>query len=136
MKPSWQQEIQKLHRFFEGWLSGALPPTDATFTRLERALDETFTFISPAGRRLDREGILAMVRAGHGGRPDLKIWIEKPCLRLRHGELTVATYEEWQEASGVRTARLSTVIFADRPGDAHELAWLHVQETWLEPDDG
>src|SRR5262245_29942975 len=127
----WHAEIVGLHDFFQSWLDGTLPPTEAAFARLIDATGDEFTLITPAGDVVTREPLLSQLRAAHGSRPGWRMWTERPQLRFRHGDLTVATYEEWQQTGDTITARISTAVFRDRPGAPNGLIWLHVHETWL-----
>jgi hypothetical protein len=130
--PAWQAEIVELHDFFEGWLGGALPDSDAAFARLPATMAAEFALVSPGGERAEREQLLAQLRAAHGSRPGWRIWIANAALRVAEGGLLLATYEEWQRhADGAVTGRLSTVLFRERAGAPHGLDWLHVHETWL-----
>lgn len=134
--PPWQAEIVDLHAFFEQWLGGALPATDAAYARLTDTMDPAFAIVTPAGALVERAVLVPQLRAAHGSRPGWRIWIERPALRFQRGELTGATYEEWQHrADGVVTARLSTVVLRAQAGTPNGLAWLHVHETWLAPRD-
>jgi hypothetical protein len=127
----WHAEIVELHGFFQGWLGGTLPPTDAAFARLADATDSEFILITPAGEVIRRQLLLSQLRAAHASRPDWRMWIERAQLRCQSGDLTVATYEEWQQAGDTTTMRISTAVFRNRRGAPHGLAWLHVHETWL-----
>lgn len=128
----WQSEIVELHAFFEGWLGGTLPATDAAYARVVDTMAPEFAIVTPGGELLLREQLLAQIRGAHGSRPGWRIWIERPALRLAFGGVTVATYEEWQRyGDGAVSARLSTAIFRAQAGAPHGLAWLHVHETWL-----
>jgi hypothetical protein len=131
----WHAEIVGLHEFFQGWLDGTLPPTDAAFARLVDATGDEFTLITPAGDVVTREPLLAQLRAAHASRPGWRMWIERAELRFQRGDLTVATYEEWQQAGDAITAQISTAVFCDRPGAPNGLLWLHVHETWLPQND-
>jgi hypothetical protein len=129
----WHAEIVELHDFFQGWLGGALPATDAAYARLVDTMAEEFAIVGPDGALTRRPELLARLRAAHGSRPGWTMWIERAELRSRSGGLTIATYEEWQrQASGAVTARISSVVFRDQPGAPNGLAWLHVHETWLQ----
>ncbi|HWQ13936.1 MAG TPA: hypothetical protein VNL77_14145 [Roseiflexaceae bacterium] len=130
--PPWHTEIVELHDFFQGWLGGALPATEAAYARLVDALAPEFALITPGGELLAREPLLAQLRTAHGSRPGWRMWIERPQLRFAQGGLTIATYEEWQRhADGAISGRLSTVVFRAQPDAPGGLAWLHVHETWL-----
>lgn len=129
--PPWHAEIVELHEFFQGWLDGTLPPTDAAFARLVDSTGAQFTLISPSGELATREALLRDLRAAHGSRPGWRMWIERAQLRCQRGGLAVATYEEWQQDAAGTTARISTAVLAEQAGAPNGLAWLHVHETWL-----
>jgi len=128
----WQREIDQLHELFATWIGGADEQAEDALGRLERALAETFTFITPSGELLDREGILGAVRGARGARPGLAIRIRESRLLHSAGDCLVVAYEEWQEAAGERTGRLSTVVFRRRAAAPNGLTWLHVHETWID----
>ena len=130
--PPWHAEIVELHDFFQGWLGGALPATDAAYARLSDTQSPEFAIVTPGGERIAGPALLAQLRAAHGSRPGWRMWIENAELRFTQGGLTVATSEEWQRhADGTLTGRLSTVVFRDQPGTPNGLVWVHVHETWL-----
>lgn len=131
--PNWQREIENLHVFFEDWLGGNLPCAKMSFERLERALAPSFVIITPEGTVCARAPLIDSLYKGHGSRRGLRIRIKHPTLRFEKSDLTVATYEEWQEHAETTTARLSTVVFQKNTGGAYSdaLRWLHVHETWL-----
>ncbi len=128
---AWHAEIVELHEFFQGWLDGTLPAMDAAFARLTDTTDAAMLLITPAGEIIPRQVLLTQLRAAHGSRPGWRMWIERAQLRCQSGDLLVATYEEWQQTGGTTTARISTVVFRNRPGTPNGLVWLHVHETWL-----
>lgn len=131
-----RREIEALHQFFEDWLSGECPNTDATLERLRRALAPEFRLIHPSGRWTTRADILAGLRDRHGRQPGLTIDIRDVRLRQATDEIAVATYEEWQESKASTDGRLSTVTFRREADAPNGLRWLHVHETWLEsPED-
>lgn len=127
-----RREVQALHQFFEAWLSGERPNTDASFRRLDRALAPAFRLIHPSGDRRSRDDILTGLRGAHGSRPALTIDIRNVQLRGNGARLLVATYEEWQQSADTEDGRLSTVVFARHPEGPNGLRWRHVHETWLQ----
>lgn len=127
-----QQEIEALHRFFEDWLGGTCPNTDAAFDRVRQALAPSFHLIHPEGRMMSRENILSGLRKNHGGHPDLTIQIRNVQLLQTGDDLLVATYEEWQENDATTDGRLSTVAFCCDAESPNGLRWQHVHETWLQ----
>ena len=128
-----QREIVELHRFFLGWFTGKLDPTDRAFERLERALADDFEIVSPDGRRRPRHELVNVIRAAHGSRPAnaFRIWIQDVRVRPLGPCLQTATYEEWQELDGRRQARVSSAVFRGAPGTPNGLAWVHLHEVWM-----
>lgn len=125
-------EIVELHRFFEGWLGGALPADEPSFTRLTRALAEDFEMIGPDGRLIPRAVLLEELRVAAGGQPGLRIWTEHESPRVVGGGLVLATYHEWQSLpDGEPRGRASTVLLRVRAQAPGGLEWLHVHETWI-----
>jgi len=127
-----QQEIEDLHRFFQGWFSDGDP--QLTLTRLSGVLAEGFELIDPDGGRSTRQVLLDRLEAARGAHSsDLRIWIEDMRVRRldEHGQLLMATYEEWQETGGDRRGRLSSALFRARADAPNGLEWLHVHEVWL-----
>lgn len=130
--PDWHAEIIDLHEFFQGWLGGTLPKTDAVYARLVDTMAAEFSIVTPGGVQIPRTTLLEQLRAAHGSRPGWTIWIENAQARYQQGGLTVATYEEWQrQADGNVTGRLSTVVLREQAATPHGLSWVHVHETWL-----
>jgi hypothetical protein len=127
----WQTEINELHAFFTAWLAGELPNDAATFARCAETMAAGFAIVGPDGRLTERDDLIVGLRAAHGARPKLRIWIERPLLRRREGRLSVVTYEEWQTEAGRTTARASTALFLDDPDAPNGLLWAHVHETWM-----
>jgi len=125
-------EIEELHRFFDGWLRGDRPETDAAFERVQQALDPEFRLIHPSGAWRGRDDILKGLRRGYGGHPDLAIHIRDVRLVKEGEELLLATYEEWQEGGDSTDGRLSSVLFRRAEGAPNGLRWVHVQETWIQ----
>lgn len=129
-------EIERLHRFLEQWLNGALDWSDEVFEDgIGRRLHPNFINIQPAGIVLSCETILDQIRSGHGRSPDFRIRIRNVQLHqvLDDKDMLLATYEEYQR--GARNsarpdnARLSTALFAEIETGA--LEWRHIHETWL-----
>jgi len=127
-----RKEIQELHQFFEGWLSGRLPKTDEAFDRVENALAPGFQLIHPAGKYRAREKILSGLRQAHGSAPSLAIEIREPSLLRAGKDLILAGYEEWQSSADGTDGRISTALFGRDSGRPNNLVWQHVHETWLQ----
>ena len=129
---SWHAEVVGLHDFFQGWLDGTLPETDAVYARLAATTAPEMLIVTPGGERVLGAQLAAELRGAHGSRPGWRMWIEAAELRLEAGGLLVVTYEEWhRSAAGEVRGRLSTAVLREQAGTPHGLAWLHVHETWL-----
>lgn len=123
------REVEELHAFFEGWLSGALPKDRGVFARLEEALVPEFEMVVPSGEELGRDVLLKSLWDGHAKSEGLLIRIES-CRVLWCDEAgtCLARYEEVHQ--GPRASRrVSTALFRARGSD-RALAWVHVHETW------
>ncbi len=127
-----EQEIVALHQFFEGWLSGRMDASPASFEALERALAPGFSMVAPDGRRLTREAVMGWLKAAHGQRgPQFRIWIEAVSLLADRGEVLLASYDECQDDGARQTRRRATGVFARSLEAPGTLAWLAVHETWV-----
>ncbi|MEQ8369872.1 MAG: DUF4440 domain-containing protein [Alphaproteobacteria bacterium] len=129
------REIHALHLFFQDWLSGAADNTTDRFAEFEAVSGPGFSHIAPDGTLRPRQALHHWLRGAHGAAQGvgLRIWIDNAHGRIVGDGLILMTYEEWQEAAGRTTARLSSALFAADPKARHGVVWLHVQETWL-PD--
>lgn len=128
-----EQEIIRLHDFFQEWLEGSVAATEAEFARFLLATSASFTLISPDGQAAGRETTSAWIYAAHATRPGFRLWTDEHCLRASGEDWALATYREWQTHAGVTTVRLSSALLV---ADSHAplgLSWLHVQETWINP---
>ena len=130
-----EKEVVELHRFFQDWFNGVLPPTEEAFRRFDSVMAERFMIISPEGVPAEREELVDRLRQAHGiwrqtGQPG-RIWIEN--LRVRHqvGQQAMVLYEEWQEIEGESRGRLSTAVLQRRDHTPNGVEWLHVHEVWL-----
>lgn len=134
MQSACLREIGELHDFFQAWMRGELPRTDAAFARFPAALDARFMLISPAGQAAGVEETVAWIRSAHGSRPDFRLWTTDHQVRFEAAGCVLATYQEWQTRDGVTTTRLSSVLFRADPAAPNGVAWVHVHETWLAQD--
>ena len=128
-------EIDLLHRFFVAWFLGSCPKSRASFARVADALAPGFVQIDPQGRERRRAPLLAALRVAFGchAGEDFVIRIVRPKIRLVHRGLALATYEERQRSGGATTRRRSSALFAPAPTAPAGVAWLYLQETWIEP---
>lgn len=124
-------EVEELHAFFQAWLDGSLPNSDAVFSRFTAVTDPAFTLISPAGQVEDAAAAAQWIYAARGTRPGVRLWTDQHTLRCADERTAVVTYREWQTNAGVTTLRLSTAVLAADPAAPNGLRWLHVHETWL-----
>ena len=127
------QEVVDLHAFFQAWLVGSVPGTDEAFAQLEVVLEQTFSMVTPDGRRLGRREVIENLRRAHGakGPPGaFHIAIREPEVLLLAEPLVALGYIEEQDTAGALTRRRSTALLAVYPKAA---TWLAVHETWVEP---
>jgi hypothetical protein len=124
----WEREIRQLHEFFEGWLDGSLPDTDAAFARLTEALAPDFTMIVPEGETIDRSELLTRLRPANGRAPR-RITIDETHLIGQSGDMIVAAYTETHKRPDKERSRVSTVVFVKDGAAPNGLRWLHIQET-------
>jgi hypothetical protein len=119
------EEVARLHGFFQEWFHGTLRPDE--FAVCEAALVPGFAIVTPAGQLLERDEILHVVRAHHGGEsPDFRIeTMGRRCDRV--GDIHVTTYEE-RHLGPRPTVRLSTAVLSEA-GD--RFGWHRVHETWI-----
>lgn len=127
------QEVIDLHTFFEAWLGGALPATDAAFARFMDATDPGFTLIGPDGATIHAAAVADWIRGAHATRPGFRLWTTDHQLCYADGVCALVTYLEWQTRDGVTTCRISTALFVAAPGAPNGFAWRHVHETWRTP---
>ncbi|MEV3984511.1 DUF4440 domain-containing protein [Nonomuraea sp. NPDC049758] len=113
-----EAEIVRHHEVIERWLTGAAAREE--FARFADAHAPGFTLITPDGRTLTRDQVLAEVETLHGRAPELTIEIRDVRIIASDGALVAATYQEVQPD---RT-RQSTVVL-------QSATWLHLHETWL-----
>jgi hypothetical protein len=121
-----EAEVRELHAFFERWYCGAADPRE--IIRLD-VLADSFVMIGPDGREFDVQMVRASVEAAYGSR-STKFNIRNVAVRPN---APIGTYEEWQTAEGITTARISTAVMMPAVDTPNGLRWLHLHETWL-PD--
>jgi hypothetical protein len=130
-----EDEIRRLHVFFEAWMSGRLPESESAFAPFPAALAADFTMVGPDGASRDRAAIIALVKGFHGARGAVfRIWIEDAHVLLAQPGMALVRYDECQhiaDQAGARdTRRRCTAMLTDADG---EWRWLAVQETWVAP---
>jgi hypothetical protein len=128
-----RHEVVGLHEFFVGWLTGSLEESDEVFGRFLDALHPDFSMIAPSGVVLDRDAVLASVRAGHGtADASLAIEIRDVVECLISGDAVVVRYEEWQFIGGaVDSRRVSSAVLVRTPGAGDAVRWRHLHETFV-----
>lgn len=124
----WRREIIELHEFFQAYFLAEVDSID----RFESVLEPDFTMIDPSGATADRDQVIDAVRAGHGHTRSLVIETSDHTLLAERPGLVVARYVETHHLSSRSNHRITTVVFADRPGLPCGVGWLHAHETWLD----
>lgn len=141
-----RREVEELHAFFEGWFNDDLPMPDDAFKRFEDALDDSFEIVTPDGVERPKPEIVELVRGAHSTRKsalDPRIAPKAPVrIRVVHRgrrplgqHLHLVVYEEWQSHASAEKGRISTALLTEVHPTRHRpygLAWLHVQETWIQ----
>ncbi len=126
---TWLKEVTELHDFFEGYFLGTLPADD--LVRLEAALADDFTILSPDGSVSTRDATIHAIRQGHDHTKSLKITITEPSLLIASDEVVVARYVENHELTNGSNHRWSIVAFRKDPDGPNGLRWVTVHETWV-----
>ncbi len=128
------QEVIDLHAFFEAWLGGTAPQTEAAFARLDRALAEGFTMVTPDGVRLPRAAVIEWLRQAHGAKAafgPFRIAIAEAELVHLAVPLVVLGYVEQQTLGGAIGRRRSTGLIEAVPAADDRVRWLALHETWI-----
>ncbi|MFM7346812.1 MAG: DUF4440 domain-containing protein [Tagaea sp.] len=122
------KEIEELHAAFARWMGAG----DDVFARFEASFAPGFSMVGPSGARLDRAGVLAMLRDRRGAfGPAFGIEIRAPVeLASGPGFLAVG-YDEIQVNRPGPLARRASAVFAPAAAAPNGLVWLLVHETWL-----
>ena len=124
---NWQQEVEKLHRFFDQWYNAACSQDDLPV--LEDALDEDFSLVAPSGVVLSRREIIDVVTRGYGQRPGLEITVNHFATLLETPEVVVGRYVERHQLAEEVSERVSLAVFRCATEDGR-LRWVAVHETW------
>lgn len=131
-------EVHELHRFFADWFTGRVPFGDNELRRVRDVLHPEFEIITPAGRILDRDRLLDVLRRGYGTRSaatGFAIRVDGYRGRPLGAGVHLVRYEEWQkEPDGGARGRLSTALFREWPGTPNEVQWMHLHEVGLPSD--
>lgn len=123
------KEIEEIHAAFARWMG---PGDDAAFARFEAAFAPGFSMVGPSGARLDRAGVLDMLRARRAAfGPEFRIEIHAPVpLAAGPGFLAVG-YDEIQSNRPGPLQRRASATFAPDATGPNGLRWLLVHETWI-----
>jgi hypothetical protein len=124
------REIEALHAAFAVWMG--LGGDDAVFARFEAAFAPEFSMVGPGGQRLDRAGVLAMLRSRRAAfGPDFAIRIDGAAALAAGPGFVAAGYDEIQSNRPGPLRRRATALFRPDPAGPNGLLWLAVHETWL-----
>jgi hypothetical protein len=129
-----REEIVRLHRIIERWLSGRARVDGPDLDEFRAALAPGFTMVDPDGDVGQRDEVLAMVRAAHGVQPTIKIRICDVALvasDAARSTVVVARYrEDHHGTTAQRPCRFATVVFIRDDHAPHGPRWKHLHETW------
>ena len=129
------REVVELHDFFGDWLRPDGRPAFG-IDRLEAALDRGFRLITPDGRILERGAVIAWIATARGSRAvDFRIAVSDFHAVWRSDEAVLLEYVETQYGQGKTTRRQSTALMGREPAAPLGVAWVHLQETWLQNAD-
>lgn len=125
-------EILGLHAFFVAWFSGELRE-DAALHRAESAFHADFTMITPDGCLHDRAAVIERIRSARGSAaPAFQIEIEDIARVWDDKDAILVRYVEAQSSAGRHTKRRSTALFVRSDEAMNNVAWRHLQETWMQ----
>jgi hypothetical protein len=136
------REVVELHDFFCAWLRPAAangPQLDPA--RFERVLDPEFRLVGPDGRVRERATIVAWLHDLRGGRgADFTMQVSDFTPVWQQGDAILLEYVETQYLHGKTTQRHSTALLRRAPESPAGIApagiaWVHLQETWLQTVD-
>lgn len=126
------REIEALHDAFALWMGPG--GGDTVFARFEAAFAPEFTMVGPGGQRLDRAGVLDMLRARRAAfGPGFAIRIDGAVPLAAGAGFLAVGYDEIQSNRPGPLRRRASALFAPAPAGPNGLRWLAVHETWL-PD--
>ena len=129
-------EVVDLHRFFVDWFDRRRCDK-ADFSRFENVMGEGFSMVVPSGQLLDRDAVLAHVRASRATFDgDFAISIEDIRPGWQAGDVIVLTYVESQQRASKASRRRSSAVFTVNSSAPNGVEWRHLHETWLQvPED-
>ena len=127
-----EEEVERLHRFFQGWFNGDAGLSLSEFTDV---LDEGFTIVSPSGIKANRHEIVAAVQ-GAFGNSTVAIGIENMDTTVVD-TVGICSYVEVHRLNEAISRRLSTAVLRISTEPDGRPMWLTVHETWIDStDDG
>jgi len=134
-----REQIVGLHEFFVAWFGGTASDDDESFSAgFVRRFDPACVLVSPGGMVVPLAQLTKMIRSGHGKNPEFRIQIRNIVVRREHRQFVLATYEEWQRnalnSKPRDNARVSSVWFKRERSAVGGLAWMHIHECWLPPE--
>jgi hypothetical protein len=101
--------------------------------RFERAFAPEFRLVGPDGRVRARETITAWLHDLSGGRgADFRMAVSDFREVWSQGDAILLEYVETQYLQGKTTQRQSTALLRRAPDAPIGIAWVHLQETWLQ----
>ena len=125
-------EVTELHAFLGKWFNGAVPKTEASFSKLSTAWPPSFTLIDPRNVRHSAESLLAQTYEQHGQFRGLSIQIRNAQVSCESHGVCVVTYEEWHTDPNLVEGRLcSATLVPAPPGSTAIMLWVHVHESKL-----
>lgn len=123
-------EVQRLHVFFQNWLSSA-DDNEAGWQGFSDALADGFEMVVPDGRRLTRIDLLASFGAARGTRPGVQIEIRDAVVLNESTDTATVRYEEWQLHEEFGNQRISTAVLRQSEVAPLGWVWLALHESWL-----
>ena len=123
------KEVEALHDAFTRWMG---PGDDSVFARFEASFAPGFSMVGPSGARLDRAGVLDMLRSRKAAfGPDFRIEIRN-AIELAAGPGFIAVgYDEIQANRPGPLQRRASALFRPDAQGPNGLRWLMVHETWI-----
>ena len=134
------REVVELHEFFGDWLRPDGKPAFG-LDRLVQVLADGFRLITPDGRILERNAVIGWIDTARGSRAtDFRIEVSDMRPVWQSSEAVLLDYVETQYGLGKTTRRQSSALMAaaltsGAPAAPLGVAWVHLQETWLQSAD-
>ncbi|MFW0758809.1 DUF4440 domain-containing protein [Pseudomonas sp. H11T01] len=123
------EEVIQAHIAIEQWFAGTA--SDGALELLLERFSPQFSMVTPGGKQLDFYALSALFKQAGAKKPGFKIHLSELRGLALHAHGATVSYREQQiDGTGVRTERLSTVVFEKQASGA--LLWRHLQETFCE----